>query len=189
MHECSRRQDYALNSVPFNTVRYVPRLLEGFVGFPEPFLVEELYPFFQRLFLVNSLRRSIQEPYADYFERTLSEESLPLLQLLLVIGEYVELNCLSAYPEVARALTGTENFPDTSGDLLNISCRVSLFVGDSEKIPRQRCSTWAYANPCSLRILILRSSSPVSGGSSDALRFSSVCWGVLAPGITVEMSL
>ncbi len=112
MHECSRRQDYALNSVPFNAVRYVPRLLEGFVGFPEPFLVEELYPFFQRLFLVNSLRRSIQEPYADYFERTLSEESLPLLQLLLVIGEYVELNCLSAYPEVARALTGTENFPD-----------------------------------------------------------------------------
>src|SRR6266566_325683 len=77
-------------------------------------------PFFQRPFLVNSLRRSIQEPYADYLERTLSEESLPLLQLLLDIGEYVELNCLSSYPEVARALTGTENFPDTSGYLANV---------------------------------------------------------------------
>src|SRR2546427_5806691 len=142
MHECSRRQDHALNSVSFNTVRYVPRLLEGFVGFPEPFLVEELYPFFQRLLLVNSLRRSIQEPYADYFERTLSEQSLPLLQLLLVIGEYIELNCLSAYPAVASALTGTNDFPDTSGALLNISVREFLFVAVSEEIPRQRCSTW-----------------------------------------------
>src|SRR2546422_1447465 len=127
MDECGRREDYALDRVSFNALRYVPRLLEGFVGFPEPFLVEELYPFFQRLLLVNSLRRSIQEPYADYFERTLSEQSLPLLQLRLVIGEYVELNCLSTYPEVARALTGTENFPDTSGARLNISWRVSPF--------------------------------------------------------------
>src|SRR2546421_2539569 len=115
MDECGRREDYTLDRVSFNAFRYVPRLLEGFVGFPEPFLVEELYPFFQRLFLVNSLRRSIQEPYADYFERTLSEESLPLLQLLLVIGEYVELNCLGAYPEVARPPSGAAEFPRPRG--------------------------------------------------------------------------
>src|SRR3989449_10024765 len=112
MHECSRRQDYTLDSIPFDTVRYVPRLLEGFVGFPEPFLVEELYPFFQRLFLVNSLRRSIQVPYADYFERTLSEKTLRLLQLLIAIGANVQLTCLRSYPQVALWLYAT----------LNLSC-------------------------------------------------------------------
>src|SRR5437870_11570881 len=101
MHECGRCQDYALYRIPFDTVRYVPRLLEGFVGFPEPFLVEELNPFFQRLLLVNSLRRSIQEPYANYPERTVSEEPLPLRQPLLLIVKYLELNCLSPYREVA----------------------------------------------------------------------------------------
>src|SRR2546422_1040163 len=109
MDECGRREDYALDRVSFNALRYVPRLLEGFVGFPEPFLVEELYPFFQRFRLVNGLRRRIQEPYANYAERTLSEETLPLRQLLLVIGKYVELNCISPYPEVARALPGAES--------------------------------------------------------------------------------
>src|SRR5438132_14336706 len=62
MDECGRREDYALDRVSFNAFRYVPRLLEGFVGFPEPFLVEESNPFFQRLRLVNGLRRRIQEP-------------------------------------------------------------------------------------------------------------------------------
>src|SRR5207245_4770281 len=125
MYECGRRQDYALYRIPLDTLRYVPRLLEGFVGFPEPFLVEELNPFFQRLRLVNGFRRRIQEPYANYPERTLSEEPLPLLQLLLVIGKYVELNCISPYPEAARALPGAENFPDASGDLSNVSRSVS----------------------------------------------------------------
>ena len=189
MDECSRRQDYALDSIPFDTLRYVPRLLEGFVGFPEPFLVEELNPFFQRLRLVNGLRRRIQEPYANYPERTLSEEPLPLLQLLLVIGKYVELNCISPYPEVARALPGTENCPNSGGDLLNVSRSELLLVGYSEKVPSRCCSTSVYANPCSLRILILSSSSPVRGGRSDALMFSSVCCGVFAPGITVDTSL
>jgi len=114
MDECGRREDYALDRVSFNAFRYVPRLLEGFVGFPEPFLVEELNPFFQRLRLVNGLRRRIQEPYANYPERTLSEEPLPLRQFLLVIGKYVELNCISLYPEVASALPGAENLPDAS---------------------------------------------------------------------------
>ena len=189
MDECGRREDYALDSVSFNAFRYVPRLLEGFVGFPEPFLVEELYPFFQRFRLVNGLRRRIQEPYANYAERTLSEEPLPLRQLLLVIGKYVELNCISPYPEVARALPGAENLPDASGDLFNLSRSVSLLVGYSEKVPSRCCSTSVYANPCSLRILILSSSSPVRGGRSDALMFSSVCCGVFAPGITVDTSL
>jgi len=45
MHECSRRQDYTLDSIPFNTLRYVPRLFEGFVALPEPFRIEEFYPF------------------------------------------------------------------------------------------------------------------------------------------------
>ena len=114
MDECGRREDYALDSGSFNALRYVPRLLQGFVGFPEPFLVEELYPFFQRFRLVNGLRRRIQEPYANYAERTLSEEPPPLLQFLLVIGEYVEFNCVSPYPEVASALPGAENLPDAS---------------------------------------------------------------------------
>src|SRR6266566_9174240 len=139
MDECGRREDYALDRVSFNALRYVPRLLEGFVGFPEPFLVEELYPFFQRLHLVDSLRRRIEEPYANYPERTLSEEPLPLLQFLLVIGEYVEFNCVSPYTEVARALPGAENLPDASGDLFNLSRSVSLLVGYSEKVPI-RCS-------------------------------------------------
>ncbi len=189
MHECGRRQDYTLDRVSFHTFRYVPRLLEGFVALPEPFLVEEFYPFSQRFILADKLRRGIESPQADYFERVLREESLPLLQLLLVIREYIELNCISAYPEVARALPRTENLPDTSGDLLNISRSVPLLVGYSEKVPSRCCSTSVYANPCSLRILILSSSSPVRGGRSDALMFSSVCCGVFAPGMTVDTSL
>src|SRR5438552_1404907 len=189
MYECGRREDYTLYRVSFNALRYVPRLLQGFVGFPEPFVVEELYPFFQRFRLVNGLRRHIQEPYANYAERTLSEEPPPLLQLLLVIGKCVELNCISPYPEAARALPGAENLPDASGDLFNLSRSVSLLVGYSEKVPCRCCSTSVYVNPCSLRILILSSSSPVRGGRSDALMFSSVCCGVFAPGITVDTSL
>src|SRR6266516_7492200 len=54
MHECSRRQDYTLDSIPFNTLRYVPRLFEGFVALPEPFRIEEFYPFSQRFPLLTS---------------------------------------------------------------------------------------------------------------------------------------
>ena len=189
MHECSRRQDYTLDSIPFNTLRYVPRLFEGFVALPEPFRIEEFYPFGQCFLLADKLRSSIESPQADYFERALCEEPLLLLQLLLVIGEYVELDCMSTYPEVARALPGAEDLPDASGDLLNISRSVTVLVGYSEKVPSRCCSTSAYANPCSLRILILSSSSPVNGGRSDAFMFSSICCGVFAPGITVDTSL
>src|SRR6266566_1813598 len=189
MHERSRRQDYTLDSIPFNTLRYVPRLFEGFVALPEPFRIEEFYPFGQCFLLADKLRSSIESPQADYFERALCEEPLLLLQLLLVIGKYVELNCISPYPEVARALPGAEDLPDASGDLLNISRSVSLLVGYSEKVPSRCCSTSVYANPCSLRILILSSSSPVRGGKSDALMFSSVCCGVFAPGMAVDTSL
>src|SRR5438132_10048678 len=114
MDACGRREDYALESGSFNALRYVPRLLQGFVGFPEPLLVEELNPFFQRFRLVNGLRRRIQEPYANYAERTISEKPLTLRQLLLVIREHVEFNCISPYPAVASALPGAENLPDAS---------------------------------------------------------------------------
>src|SRR5207247_10454988 len=117
MHECSRRQDYTLDSIPFNTLRYVPRLFEGFVALPEPFRTEEFYPFSQRFLLADKLRSSIESTQADYFERDLCEEHLLLLQLLLVIGEYVELYCTCTCPSVARALPGTEDLPAIDGDL------------------------------------------------------------------------
>src|SRR5207245_300593 len=129
MDECGRREDYALDSVSFNAFRYVPRLLEGFVGFPEPFLVEELNPLFQRLRLVNGPRRRIQEPYANYPERTLSEEPLPLRQLLLVIGKYVELNCIRRYPAEDLAVPGAGTVPPASPVLIQFCSTRSWWAG------------------------------------------------------------
>src|SRR6266540_5014186 len=111
MNERCSGQDQALNGISVNAYCRMPDLLQDFVSFAKPLLVEQVDSFSQR-FALWSCRNPRFKGSERYdlgnlgFEKTLRSDEIGL------VCENVELNSSRAHPEVSDLICRPQQFSD-----------------------------------------------------------------------------